>query len=102
MFRTADILSQGKLRRGEPKVVFGCFHRVAQETPTRCWINNPRGHDVDLGLDAGAINCTTNPAYCSKLLQREQGYVRGPINKIVREVEDNDVAADRVNLEAAS
>ena len=80
----------------------GYFHRVAQETLTRFWVNNPTGREVELALAAGAVNCTTNPSYCSKLLQNEPDYIRGVIDKIVREVGDNDAAADRVYLEAAA
>jgi transaldolase len=77
------------------------FHRVHQETATRFWINNPSGEDVRRSIAAGAINCTTNPAYCSKLLQSEPDYIRGVIDQVVRQEEDNDVAAERVYLEAA-
>jgi transaldolase len=80
----------------------GYFHRVALETPTRFWINNPSARDVELALAAGAVNCTTNPSYCSKLLQKEPEYIRGVIDRVVREVDDNDAAAERVYLEATS
>jgi transaldolase len=72
------------------------------QTPTRFWINNPTAEDVERALAAGAVNCTTNPSYCSKLLQTEPDYIRGIIDKVVREVKDNDTAAERVYLEAAS
>jgi len=75
---------------------------VAKETATRFWINNPTGQDVERAIEAGAINCTTNPSYCSKLLQSEPDYIRGVIDKVVQEIEDNDAAAEAVYDEAAA
>lgn len=80
----------------------GYFHRVNAETPTRFWINNPTAQDVERSLLAGAINCTTNPSYCSKLLQSEPEYIRGVIDGIVTEEKDNDLAAERVYHEASA
>jgi len=78
------------------------FHRVTQETPTRLWINNPTASDVEQSIKAGAVSCTTNPSYCSKLLQSEPAYIRGLIDKVVREEKDTDAAAERVyHLSAA-
>lgn len=72
------------------------FHRVHAETPTRMWINNPTADDVHSSIAAGAVNCTTNPSYCAKLLQSEPTYIRGVIDHVVSEVKDNDQAAERV------
>ena len=80
----------------------GYFHRMNAETTTRFWINNPTAQDVERSLLAGAINCTTNPAYCSKLLQSEPEYLRGVIDKVVREEKDNDAAAERAYHEASA
>ena len=80
----------------------GYFHRVAKETSTRFWINNPSTEDVEPAIAAVAIGCTTNPSYCSKLLQSQPGYLRGLVDQVVAEVDDNDEAADRVYLEAAA
>ncbi len=77
------------------------FQRVMEQTPTRLWINNPSAEDVVSSLATGAIHCTTNPSYCSKLLQREAGYLRGLIDDVIRKVEDNDLAAERVYLQAS-
>ena len=71
----------------------GYFHRVTKKTPTRFWINNPSGEDMGKAVAAGAINCTTNPAYCSKLLKSDPGYIRGVIDDVVRETDDDDEAA---------
>lgn len=72
------------------------FHRVTAESDTRFWINNPTKREVDIAIAAGAINCTTNPAFCSKILDGEPDYVRGVVDRVVREVEDDDMAAERV------
>ena len=74
----------------------GYFHRVTKQTPTRFWINNPTGDDMEKGIAAGAINVTTNPSYCSKLLQREADYIRRIIDKVAAEVQDDNIAADLV------
>jgi len=74
----------------------GYFYRVNAETPTRFWINNPSGADMDRAIAAGAINCTTNPAYCSKLFASDPDYIRGVIDDVIRESDDDEVAAIRV------
>jgi transaldolase len=72
------------------------FQRVHSETATRMWINNPSAEDVRQSIAAGAVNCTTNPSYCSKLLQTEPDYLRGVIDQVVKSTKDNDEAAERV------
>ena len=79
----------------------GYFHRVSRETPTRLWINNPTSDDLEQAMGAGAINCTTNPAYGSVLLQREPATIRGVIEDVVSGVEDDNVAADVVYQKVA-
>ncbi|MCW3095560.1 MAG: Transaldolase [Chthonomonadaceae bacterium] len=74
----------------------GYFHRVTRETPTRFWINNPTGEELEQALAAGAVNCTTNPTYGSKLIKSEPGYISPIIDQVVRETSDIDEAADRV------
>ena len=72
------------------------FRRIHEETPTRMWINNPSGDDTRRSIAAGAVSCTTNPSYCSKLLQTEPDYIRGLIDHTVKEIKDNDEAAEQV------
>ena len=45
----------------------GYFHRVQAETPTRFWVNNPTLEQAKQALAEGAVGCTTNPSYVSKL-----------------------------------
>lgn len=44
------------------------FHRVSELSPTRVWINNPTREQAKAAIAAGAIGCTTNPSYISKML----------------------------------
>ena len=78
------------------------FHRATAETPTRFWINDPSGQEMELSIAAGAMNCTTNPAYCSKLFEGEPDYIRGVIDRVIEETDDIDVAANRVYRAAAA
>ena len=78
------------------------FHRVNKETPTRFWINNPSAEDMERAIAAGAINCTTNPAYCSKLLQSDPDYIRGVIDDVIKETHDDEMAAVRVYQRASA
>ena len=77
------------------------FHRLAAETPTRFWVNNPSGEEMDKAIAAGAINCTTNPAYCSKLLDSDTAYLRGIIDDLVCDGHADDEAAVVVYRRAA-
>lgn len=83
-------------------MVSGYFHRVAKETPTRFWINNPTGQEIEHAIAAGAINSTTNPAYCSKLIKSEPDYIGGVIDSVIKEIDNNDIAADHVYQKAAA
>jgi len=73
----------------------GYFHRVAQETPTRVWVNNPTGAEIAKSIEAGAVACTTNPSYCSRLIALEGGYINKTIDEAIEQVTDNSDAAER-------
>ena len=72
------------------------FHRVAAETATRVWINNPSLADLRNAIAAGAIHGTTNPAYGSKLLASEPEYMNGVIREVLADHRDDEEAADRI------
>jgi transaldolase len=75
----------------------GYFQRLYESTPTRMWINNPSGPDCDQAIAAGAINCTTNPQYCQKLLSSDPEYIQGVIDDVLlHETIDHEQAAFRV------
>jgi len=80
----------------------GYFHRLHEATPTRLWVNNPSGAEIEAALAAGAVSCTTNPAYCSKLLASDPDYIRGVIDEVLRETDDNEEAARLTYRRAAA
>ncbi len=47
----------------------GYFHRVSARYQNRLWVNNPTSEEADRAIEAGAIGCTTNPAFASKMLR---------------------------------
>jgi len=77
-------------------VVRSYFARLRAETPTRVWVNNPTVEEIGLALAAGAVGCTTNPAYGGNLLRRAPDEIQPIIADCVRQERDDDVAADLV------
>ena len=69
--------------------------RVHKETPTRYWVNNPNRIEIKKAIEGDATSCTTNPAFCSKLLQNDGLYMRSLIAKAVTEEPNADKAAER-------
>ncbi len=63
------------------------FHRVAAQTPTQFWVNNPTREEADLALAAGALGCTTNPSYCQKMIDHpvDGPYASALLDEAVRE-----------------
>lgn len=59
------------------------FQRLHTETPTRFWVNNPSSVELELAIATGAINCTTNPAFCSKLIGSDPDYIHGVIDDVI-------------------
>jgi transaldolase len=60
------------------------------------WINNPSKKDCDEAIAAGAINCTTNPQYCQKLMTSEPEFMQEIIDGVLlHETVDHDQAARR-------
>ncbi len=81
----------------------GYFHRVAEQTPTRLWINNPTVTESRLAIEAGAIACTTNPSYASKLLatDSDRPEVVQAVKQAVAEAHDDHEAVDLVQQRLA-
>jgi transaldolase len=69
------------------------FRRLNSQTATRFWVNNPSGIEMDRAIEAGAINCTTNPAYCSKLLVSDPDYLQTVIDDVIKTTNDDEEAA---------
>ena len=73
------------------------FRRVAQQTPTRFWINNVTREQARLALDAGAVGCTQNPAYTWKMLQgSDQAHAMEVLDGILRQEPDDNKALIRL------
>ncbi|MGA8014950.1 MAG: transaldolase family protein [Candidatus Dormiibacterota bacterium] len=72
------------------------FGRLARETPTRVWVNNPTIDEIGLALGEGAVGSTTNPAYAGGLLRRAPGVVLPVIEEAVAATGDDRVAAELV------
>jgi len=48
------------------------FHRIANLTPTKMWINNVTPKEAEMAIDAGARGCTQNPSYPWKMLNHPE------------------------------
>lgn len=77
----------------------GYFHRVNQLTPTRFWVNNVTPRQAKLGIEAGAVGCTQNPAYVSKILYQDEELTGRVIDKWIREFEDDNEVLVRAQAE---
>ncbi len=69
----------------------GYFHRVAAQTPTVFWINNPTREQADMAIEAGALGCTNNPSYTWKMLihPTEGEYANKLLNETLQETADD-------------
>ena len=76
----------------------GYFQRVAQQSPTRLWINNPTREEAKKAIAAGAISCTTNPTYAAKMLQSEseRDAVIAVIDQVIKAKSDDSEAAAQI------
>ena len=65
------------------------FMRVAHQTPTEFWINNPTRAQADLAISYGASGCTNNPSYTQKMADHptEGDYARKVLDETIRAVE---------------
>jgi transaldolase len=70
------------------------FRRLHQETPTRLWINNPTMAELDLAIAAGAISCTSNPAYSARVIKSEPERAARAIQAAIQASSDDARAAD--------
>jgi len=76
------------------------FKRVSSMSPTRMWINNPTLRECDIAIEAGAINCTTNPTYSMKMIQKEDAaFIDGIFAKAIKGSTCVDCIADNVQQE---
>ena len=70
------------------------FMRVAKQTPTEFWINNPTREQADLAISQGATGCTNNPAYTQKMVDHpsEGPYALRIMDESIREVDKKENA----------
>lgn len=61
------------------------FERLNKTSTTRMWINNPSINEAKLALEQGAVCCTTNPAYCSRLLKADKQFLDDIIDQFLDE-----------------
>ncbi|MBU8902452.1 MAG: hypothetical protein KOO69_06910, partial [Victivallales bacterium] len=69
------------------------FQRIHEQTETRLWINNPNSEEMQKAIAAGAVSCTSNPAYGAKLLQSDPEYMNQVIDEVILEEGDCEKAA---------
>lgn len=77
------------------------FWKVKKQTPTKFWINNVTREEADLALDHGAVGCTQNPSYTSKMLrsENEKSYTMDILESILKNTNDGDLATDLLQRE---
>ncbi len=70
------------------------FIRVARQTPTEFWINNPTRDQADLAITNGATGCTNNPSYSQKMVDHpsEGAYAKKRLDEAIRESPSDDEA----------
>jgi len=68
------------------------FVRVAKQTPTEFWINNPTRDQADLAITNGATGCTNNPSYSQKMVDHptEGAYALKLLDEAIKESPSDD------------
>ena len=71
------------------------FLRVASQTPTEFWVNNPTREQAGLAILNGASGCTNNPSYTQKMVDHptEGSYARSILDEATRESDSDDEVA---------
>lgn len=77
------------------------FKRVQAQTATRYWINNPSRKQADMAMECGAVGCTLNPAYMSKMLaDADEGpYVLERIDALIKTEANDTAVAEKLQTE---
>jgi len=73
------------------------FLRLAHESPTEFWINNPTREQADLAIGQGATGCTNNPSFSQKMIDHptEGSYALKLMDETIRGVKQTqDVIAE--------
>jgi transaldolase len=76
----------------------GYFHRVHTLSATRYWVNNPTRAQAKQAIECGAVSCTTNPTYISKVLKDEieRPYVLSVIREEIKDEADDTRVVEKV------
>jgi transaldolase len=71
------------------------FLRVAKQSPTEFWINNPTREHADWALANGATGCTNNPSYSQKMFDHptEGAHARRLLDEALAQSRDVDQVA---------
>ena len=77
----------------------GYFKRVSKMTPTRLWVNNATVEHSRAGIKAGAVGCTQNPSYVSKMLQFDPNLCNDTIDKWIERLDDDNEVLIQVQSE---
>lgn len=77
----------------------GYFKRVAEMTPTRLWINNVTVAQAREGISAGAVGCTQNPSYVSKMLKFDPALCNSLFDKWIEKTDDDTEVLIQVQAE---
>ncbi len=77
------------------------LQQLNEFTRTRFWINNPTAEELQKSIINGAFSCTTNPAYCSRLILQEPEFMNRIIDDVILYNKDDDNAAFMVYQKVA-
>ena len=74
------------------------FKRVSSQTATNFWVNNVTAEQAKLGIEAGAVGATQNPAYLSKVFTKstDAQVVDEMLAEIIRTEADDSEALARL------
>lgn len=75
------------------------FKRVSRLTPTRFWVNNVTPNQAQAGIEAGAVGCTQNPTYVSKMLKEDPQFCEPIIDKWISRLDDDNEVLINVQAE---
>ena len=75
------------------------FNRVTCLTPTRLWVNNVTTAQAKTGIAAGAVGCTQNPTYVSKILKEDPALCERVMDRWIAQMDDDNEVLIRVQAE---
>jgi len=76
------------------------FKDLGKRYGNRFWINNPTVDEMEKAINVGAIACTTNPAFCSRLAKVGKDGLRATILAVLEKEPDIERAAPLVYAES--